>query len=162
MKKYIITFCMALVAIAGSFTAAAQEALTVLQLHLTDGTTDKYLLAEKPVVTFSDGNLLITSSAVTSTYEFSAVESYDFGIDTTTGVDGIGAEDNTFSFQLAGDVLTVASPELSVVEVYALNGVKAAAATAADGVATVDLAALPAGVYVVATNCHAAVKIVKK
>ena len=46
MKKYIITFCMALVAIAGSFTAAAQEALTVLQLHLTDGTTDKYLLAE--------------------------------------------------------------------------------------------------------------------
>ena len=162
MKKYIITFCMALVAIAGSFTAAAQESLTVLQLHLSDGTTDKYVLAEKPVVTFSDGNLLVTSSAVTSTYKFTAVKSFDFGTDTTTGVDGIGAEDSTFSFQLAGDVLTVASPELCVVEVYALNGVKAAAATAADGVATVDLAGLPTGVYVVATNCHAAVKIVKK
>jgi hypothetical protein len=158
MKKYIITFCVALMAFAAS---AQQQVLTVLQLHLSNGTVDKYILANKPVVSFGDGNLIVTSAEATNTYEFNAVENFDFD-KITTGVDDITAEENTFTVCFDSNILTVAATELQHVEVFGLNGVKVAAASASDGVAEIDLTSIPAGVYVVSTNCHKAVKIVKK
>ncbi|MBO4941806.1 MAG: T9SS type A sorting domain-containing protein [Muribaculaceae bacterium] len=157
MKRYIITFCVALMAL----VASAQQGMTVLQLHLNDGTVDKYILHDKPVVTFGDGNLIVTSDKATNTYVFSTVEHFDFE-EASSGVGSVTAEENTFTVCVDGNTLSVAADELQWVELYTVNGTKAMSADAVDGVAEVDLSSLPAGVYVVATNCHKAIKILKK
>ncbi|MBO4333296.1 MAG: hypothetical protein J5875_09055 [Paludibacteraceae bacterium] len=86
MNKKIL---IALALIGGSFCANA--AVRYMTVEQKTGEKFSFLLMEKPVVTFSEGNLVVNGSAATS-YAISGVKNYHFTDDDQSGVEIFGAD----------------------------------------------------------------------
>lgn len=146
-----------LAAIAICFSAYAEE-VTLINVHLFDGTKEVYNLPDKPVMRFDGDKLLLESETMTGEYARNAVEK----ITTERGERQSSiaeVEDADFVFSYDGATVTVTAPSASL---YGANGIKILSAVASNGKTTLDLSGLSAGVYVVAPANHQAIKITKK
>lgn len=159
MKRLYSLFIVLFAVIAGSSSMAQTTCLT---LNFTTGDVAKFALNEQPVMTFGESNVMIaTSAGLNVSYERADVKDFNFTQGTTSGISEAAA-DGTLTVDLTTpDVLVVRANKLGNVAVYNAAGQLAATATAADGVATVDISALPTGVYVVAVEGHKSFKINK-
>lgn len=165
MKKFFTILTLAAVALVNSFSASAEEPNTVLSVYMKDGKFEVFKFADKPSVTFADQKILVSSENASGEYAFDAVSHFAFEDgNLVQGIEEIAGEKTAaFSFEYTDNAnVVVASPELKWVKVYTAQGVEVAAAAANDGVATVSVASLAPGVYIVAPSCHSALKIVKR
>lgn len=169
IKKQLISLIgsIAVALLACAPVATAQETgqpVTMLMVNLHNGSIEKYLLSDTPVVTFDGDAMVVTSDGASGTYDRPDVSHFEIKKDWYSEAEAVTlTPEVSFSFTYTDNAnVTVAAPALTRVDLYTPAGVKVAQATATDGTATISLAALPAGVYLVAPDCHKAIKIIKK
>lgn len=155
MKKIIFTLAAILTM---AFSSLAVNYTHSLIINKHDGTDVEYKFTDQPVASFDGNNLKITlnSTGQTLFHPISDVANMKFTKYEDTGVESIQPSANP-SFGLTKDTLEASGIEAGTqVNVFDLNGAVVAKGIAdASGIATLDISALPAGVYAVAAGKHA-------
>lgn len=159
--------CVALLAMLCGLEVSAQEPVvpvTVVNINTKDGGVTHYRLPSKPVITMVDDKMVVSAAELEDLELLRAEVSHiDFALDWSGSVDAAGLADNEFVFSFVDNTtVQMASPRLNRADLFDVAGHKLASVATADGNLTISLADLPAGVYVVAPDCHPAVKIVRK
>lgn len=145
MKKIPILIALAM----SAMTVMAKE--TALRIMLNNGSQEFYSLQDKPVVTFTDDNLCITSGTVSSSYPRGDIQSINF-IDKTTKLSAPSVA-GTVRDLYDGETFSCPGHDIMV---YNLGGINIAS-----GHDSVALGHLNRGIYIVKAN-HQTLKIVKK
>ena len=128
--------------------ANAQNAIAIYQ---KDGKVAQFAFSEKPVITYVDNNLVLTTTQTTVQYPIYLLQKIDFGSFDLMDVKEVRV-DTQFSFQ--GDVLLVSGGDPnSLVNVFNLKGVKIGQYRLDDtGCATIPMQDLKKDVYIVKTT----------
>ena len=142
MRKLLTTLFLVVLAT----VAWAQNAVAVWQ---QDGKVAKFGFAEKPVVTYADNNLVITTTQTTVEYPIYLLRKISFDVDWT--VDAVEEVKADVQFSVRGGSLTVRGGEAgSQVYIYNLKGVKVGQYRLdSDGNATIPTENLSKDFYVV-------------
>ena len=128
------------------FAATAMWADTALFVHPKTGGVLEIAFSEKPVVTYSEGNLIITAAEASVTYPLSNMDKFTFGeVDDqvtriTAPVDM--APQPTYIYSIDGKLMRTLKPS-------------------EDGTTSASLEGLPAGTYVI-KNGKTSYKVLKK
>lgn len=137
----------------------AQNTLTVLQ---KDGQQFSFGFEDKPVVTFTDNELVVTSTKTELRYELVKLAKFTFD-DVEDAV--IGIKPDAAKASITIDVYTVcingAKPETTVTLLSADGKQLQSYKTSAEGSVTFNIAELTAGTYII-TSESLTVKILKK
>lgn len=142
MKKVIL----ALLTIIGSISSGYSA--TCLRLVLADGDTPSYTLTQKPKVTFSGDNMLVTTEETEVTYNRADIAKMEFTEDSSAGIEV--TEEENFSYM--EDMITCRGG----IVVYGLDG-----SVRAEGNDNLSISHLSSGIYIAKTKHHT-VKIIKK
>ena len=120
MKRQLLTTLILL------FTAIALWAQNAVAIHQTDGQVATFAFSEKPVVTYSGNDMVLTTTKTIVQFPIYKLKKIDFDIslDDATGVKDVEKEaDVQFSF--AGGKLIVSGGETgSQVTIYNIKGVQ--------------------------------------
>jgi len=144
-----------------SLFAKAEEPATHLVVWAKDGTKVAYALAEKPKVTFTETDLVITANGVEVNYTLEKMARFTYENDETVSITNL--QTGKSSFKLDGEsLLFPALKANSTVSLYSLNGTLVFNKTIRTaGEYSFPLSGLNAGVYVVTVN-GLTYKIVKR
>lgn len=139
----------------------ADEPKTQLVVWAKDGTQVAYALAEKPKVTFTETDLVITANGVEVNYTLENMARFTYEDNTSTAITNLQTDES--SFKLNGEsLLFPALKANSTVSVYSLNGTLVFKKTVSqNGEYAFPLSNLNAGVYMVNVN-GLTYKIVKR
>ena len=140
--------------------ALSLSAQNGLVIHQKDGGTFGYGFEDKPVITYTQSELVLTTAKVQISYPLASLSKFTFE-DVETSVESVVEE--RASLSLSEDCVTIggAVPE-SVVFVYGSDGKSVKSlATDADGNLTFSVGELADGVYVIKTE-SVSFKILKK
>ena len=140
MKKVI--FCLLTL-----FAATASWAETALIVHQKSGGTVQYAFREKPVVTYSDGYLIISASEASVSYPLSNMQKFTFGDVEEDQITRITAPADvapqpTFIYSIDGKLMRTLQPS-------------------EDGTTSASVEGLPTGTYII-KNGKTTYKVVKK
>ena len=143
MRRLCISLLLAFCTIAN-----AQNAISIYQ---KDGKVAQFAFSEKPVITYADNNLVLTTTLTTVQYPLYLLQKIDFGSVDLTDVKEVKV-DTQFSFQ--GGVLVVSGGEPnSFVSVFNLKGVMIGQYRLDDvGCASIPMQDLKKDVYIVKTT----------
>lgn len=142
MKKF--TLSLAALCICGGMLAAP----TALSVNLKDGTKATYALSDKPKVTFSGSDMLITAASASTTYALADVATFTFS--ETSGIDEVIAGSDIV-YRYDGNTFECEGQDIRV---FNLSG-----AQLLEGRDSVSLESLANGVYVVLAGKQA-IKVV--
>ena len=144
-----------------SLSAMADEPKTQLVVWAKDGTQVAYALAEKPKVTITETDLVITANGVEVNYTLENMARFTYEDNTSTSITNLQTDESTF--KLDGEsLLFPALNANSTVSVYSLNGTLVFKKTVRqNGEYAFPLSNLNAGVYMVNVN-GLTYKIVKR
>lgn len=125
----------------------ARNALTI---HQKDGSQFSFGFSEKPVITYTDSDLVLTTTGATVQYPLSSVAMLTF-TDVGTEVEGIAADAVDTSVRMDEYTVSIcgASPAKSVFLTDLSGKVLSTYETGRDGSATFSIAGLPSGTYIV-------------
>lgn len=133
---------------------------THLTVELQSGSKYDFLLADKPVITFSSGDLVVNGDASTS-YSIEGVKNFHFSNGEATNVESLSAGDISI-ISLDNATIQVKSLESSalvtLVNIY--GSVMAAETANSEGVATIKLPETK-GVYIL-TAAKKSFKVIRK
>ena len=131
------------------FATATAFAQSTLVVELRDGSNATFQLAEKPRVTFVGEQLNIVSSSASMEINRSDVKNWHFE-SATTSVDDITVEAKA---TLDGNTLIISGiTENTAITLYTVSGAVVKRSTANDGICTIPLDDLTAGIYFVTYN----------
>lgn len=144
-----------------SIFAKAENNPTNLVVWAKDGTKVAYALAEKPKVTFTETDLVITSNDVEVNYNLENMARFTYEDSTSTAITNLRTDES--SFKLNGEsLLFPALKANSTVSVYSLNGALVFKKTIRqNGEYAFPLSNLNTGVYMINVN-GLSYKIVKR
>lgn len=154
LLRYLCTVLLLLV----TFKASASADNTTLVVELRDGNTAKFLLADKPKITFTAELMSVVSESFSMEFDRSDIKKYRFVKEVSTFVEAIAGskavvENNTLIVSgVSNDV---------VVTIYNSNGMFVKKAVAIDGVCSISLNNLATGPYIV-TFDNTSFKFLKK
>lgn len=142
-------------------SAMADEPKTQLVVWAKDGTKVAYALVEKPKVTFTETDLVITAKGVEVNYSLENMARFTYESNDESAI--INLQTDESPFKLTGEsLLFPALKANSTVSVYALNGTLVFKKTVRqDGEYAFPLSNLNAGIYMVNVN-GLTYKIVKR
>ncbi|MBR2395989.1 MAG: hypothetical protein IKB00_05225 [Bacteroidaceae bacterium] len=145
-----------------AFLAIPIFAQNTLTIHQKDGQQFSYGFEEKPVVTFTDNDLIIKSSKTEVQYEMAKVAKFTFD-DVEDAVIGIKANDTKSSLSLDEYTVCISGAKADVeVRLIASDGKQIQTyKTNQDGSVSFSIAELPEGTYIISTE-SLTVKILKK
>ncbi len=154
----ILLFCVI------TLTAWSQEMAHVLIVELRDGTSAKFALTDKPVISHSGNDVLIKSDWLSATYSIDAVRKYRFKEQDITGIEAAEAEEQFTVVYTDGETVRIGGAgDKTRASVFAIDGRKVAAEVGNDGnMLSVSLINLPSGVYIVNVNGKQSFKVVRK
>lgn len=140
-----LMFCICIV-------AKAENNLTHLVVWAKDGTKKAYALAEKPKVTFTETELVITTKGVEVDYPLENMARFTYEDDSPDAITNLQTDE--LSFKLDGEsLLFPALKANSTVSVYTLKGTLVFKKTVCqNGEYAFPLSNLNAGVYMVNVN----------
>ena len=124
---------------------------------LNDGSRTAYTLGQHPVVTYTNGELLLTTTQQQVAYAAGDVRKFTFSVsdiscDVPTSVASPLEQSQQFSLQ-QGNVYFSGCPAGSPITVYTLDGKQMQTVTTDEtGNATIDIASYPTGVYIIKTE----------
>lgn len=144
-----------------TLSAMADEPKTQLVVWAKDGTQVAYALAEKPKVTFTETDLVITANGVEVNYTLENMARFTYEDNSATAITNLQTDES--SFRLNGEsLLFPALKANSTVSVYSLNGTLVFKKTVLqNGEYAFPLSNLNSGVYMVNVN-GLTYKIVKR
>ena len=135
---------------------SAQDAVTLLQ---KDGQQISFAFEEKPVITFSDNNLVITTASITLEYGIADIQKFFFS-DSQTAVENVKItpvlELDAYTVRIAG-AKAGATVSLFGPDGKTLNSYK----TDSEGSVSFSIAELPQGLYIISSD-NLTCKILKK
>mgnify|MGYP006873023709 FL=1 len=147
MRKYRILHTLLFMAV--SALMYGQNAVVVCQ---KDGQTAKFSFEEKPVVTFSGSNLLLTTANTSVQYPIYLLRKIALATENFTAVKAVEKDETQFRFQ-NGQLVIIGGEPRSVVRLYRLEGIESGQYTLdKDGQVSIPLQHLAAGIYVVKAN----------
>ena len=134
-----------------SFTAVAAKSTMHLAVCTKDGSKVLYALEEKPKITFTDTELVITTKSVEIAYALSDMNLLTYENGETTGITNL--HDNA-DFKLDGNAIVFSKLKAKdIVSLYSINGTLVFKKTVTvDGEYAVSLNDIETGVYVVSVN----------
>ena len=144
-----------------SLSAMADEPKVQLVVWAKDGTRVAYALAEKPKITFTETDLVITDNGVEVNYTLESMARFTYEDNTSMAITNLQTDESTF--KLDGEsLLFPALKANSTVSVYSLNGTLVFKKTVRqNGEYAFPLSNLESGVYMVNVN-GLTYKIVKR
>lgn len=156
--KRLLLLAFAVMAMLG---ARAEEDANAVFVHPKEGVPVAYLFEAKPVVTYTESEIVIKGTGIDVVYAIADVEKMDFDVVQPTSVDDVKA--SNVKVMCNGDQVTVSGIEAqSPVFVYNLAGQMVAKAVAdAGGSASVEVPAAGPNFYIIKTN-SVSFKIAKK
>lgn len=117
MKKIILLMLLPLI----SIMAVADEPIDNLVVWAKDGTKVAYALAEKPKVTFTETDLVITSNGIEVNYVLENMARFTYEKSSSTRITNL--ENGETSFKLDGELLLFPSLKAnSTIAIYSTNG----------------------------------------
>lgn len=144
MKHYFLLLLLTL------FVGTAFADNDILQIWQTDGQVQSINLSEQPVTTFSDGNLVVTTSTATITLPMEKVKKYTY-ILSTDAIENVKAEKVTISQN--GESITFSGLKNGAeIKVYSASGILMKEVKASRESETVTVSDLQVGVYAVKAN----------
>lgn len=155
MKRFLFFFPLL-------FAILQVNAQNTLTVHQKDGQKLSFGFDEKPVVTFTDNELVVTSSGTEVRYPLSAVDKFTFN-DKTTASEQIKEDVKKASITLDEYIvlLTGALPDISVSLVASDGKVLQSFRTDSDGSLQFSIADIPEGIYIISSN-NINIKILKR
>ena len=157
MKKIFLLLLLPLF----SMMAVADEAINSLVVWAKDGTKVAYALADKPKVTFTGTDLVITSNGIEVNYALENMVRFTYEDFSQTGITNL--KNGEISFKLNGEALLFTSLKAnSTVSLYSANGTLVfKQIVRKDGEYSFPISNLKTGVYIVNVN-GLTYKIMKK
>lgn len=157
MKKLFLLLIMVVLV---NMTSKADN--RVLQIWQTDGQIMTISLNEEPRTTYSDGNLIITTTRTTITYPLEQVWKYTYVLDGSIS-EGDGVPDGIKSILSDdGETLTFKGLKKNTeIQLYSTSGQLLRKFKANSNQVAVSISQLPTGVYIVKAN-NATYKITKR
>lgn len=155
-------FCIsAILCFFGSITAQAGD-YNVLVIQFADGTSQSYVLEERPNVTFDATKLYVRSKYVDDVHEYKNVKKFVFETHDLSGIKNIQKDECRLTF-IGGNMATVnglpAGLSATLCDTAGRNVMKAKAD--ATGTVNFQLQGLPAGTYIIALSNGKSFKILK-
>ncbi len=143
MRKLYTTLLLAC-----SLMAGAQNAISI---HQKDGKVANFAFSEKPVVTYADNQLVITTTKTSVQYPLYLLQKIDFELTDATAIEQV-KPDAKFRFTDGTLYITGGDPGSQVV-IYDMRGMTAGQYLIDDaGNAVISLQSLSKGLYIVKTN----------
>ncbi len=132
---------------------AASLRQNCISIHQKDGMVMNYYFTDKPVVSYSGSDLVLTSSSVTVQYPLHTLRKMTIeGVGDATAIDEVVVPDTEFSFSEEGANVRGEKPGTPFY-VFDMKGMKCAEGTIdAEGKANIRLSSLPSGIYIVKTQ----------
>lgn len=157
MKKIILLMLLPLI----SIMAVADEPIDNLVVWAKDGTKVAYALAEKPKVTFTETDLVITSNGIEVNYVLENMARFTYEKSSSTRITNL--ENGETSFKLDGELLLFPSLKAnSTIAIYSTNGTLVFKQTVRqNGEYAFSVSNLNTGVYIVNVN-DLSYKIIKR
>ena len=161
-STHILQICLlAILCFFGSLTAHAGD-YNVLVIQFADGTTQSYVLEERPNVTFDATKLYVRSKYVDDVHEYQNVKKFVFETHDLTGIKNVQKDECRLTF-IGGNMATVsglpAGLSAMLCDTAGRNVLKAKADAA--GSVTFNLQSLPTGAYIIALSNGKSFKILK-
>ena len=161
MKEKLLKLLFAFLACCSSAANAADgESAEILVLKFADARTVKFLLADKPEISFADGKLIVTSQSLTTNYEQSQVVEFHF-TSVALGVDKNIADDFSFSY-LDNTSVSVSGTHARSVSLYDISGRLVKRQHVEQGCVNVSREGCTPGTYILNLEGEHSFKIVKK
>jgi len=133
-------------------SAMANGPKTQLVIWAKDGTQVAYALAEKPKVTFTETNLVITTNGMEVNYTLANMARFTYEYNTVTAITNLQTDESLFNFN-GESLIFPALKANSTVSVYSLNGTLVFKKTVRqNGEYAFPLSNLNTGVYMVNVN----------
>lgn len=153
LKTLVTLALMALMLLLpGPAFAESMVDVQCLVLTQTDGTVSKFALDDEPVITYSGGDVVVSCGQRVLRTAMDGVASCSFATEKMpAGIDDVKADEGTVAFAFGSASFDGLAPG-SRIAVYTLDG-KVVANTVADGhgSASISLASLGHGVYILHT-----------
>lgn len=156
MKKILLSlmFCLSIV-------AKAEDNPTNLVVWAKDGTKVAYALSEKPKVTFTETDLVITTKGIEVNYSLTNMARFTYEADDFTVIRNLRTDEVSFKID-SESLIFPALHASSTVSLHSLNGALIFSKTVhTAGEYSLSLSNLKTGVYVVTVN-DLTYKIVKR
>lgn len=144
MKRYFLLILLTII------VGTANADNYVLQIWQTSGQVQSIDLSEQPVTTFSDGNLVVTTSTATISLPMENVKKYTYSL-VPTSIEDIKAEQVTIS-QNGESITFFGLKSGTEIKVYNASGVQMKQVKATHDTETVTVSDLQVGVYAVKAN----------
>ncbi len=150
MKTRLITLSLLL-----TFSITAMWAQNAVAIHQVDGQVATFAFTEKPVVTYSGNNLVLTTTNTSVQYPIYMLKKIDFDVsfDDLTGIESVEKKaDAQFRFQ-DGMISVVGGESGSQVFLYSMSGTKVGQYRL-DGSGHIDIPVqhLSKGIYIIRTK----------
>lgn len=161
LSKCNHSFAVAL-ALAGSLLSASATEQHLLTIIFHDGHKCSYALVDRPKVTFDSNTLYVKAESMEDDFVLKDVNKFVFTTGTPTSIASVDANEYRFSFTDGENVVLEGHAAGTTVRLYDTAG-KSVGTTKADsdGRATISLAGLPAGIYVISTADGTTYKVIK-
>lgn len=158
--------CSRSLAVAMAFAGSSLSAFAAEQQYLTiifqDGSKQSYTLNDRPKVTFNNTTLFVKAQEVENDFVLKDVHKFVFTDTSETGISNVSENEFRFSFTDGENVVLEGHAADTAVRLYDTAGKAVRTASAdAEGRATVSLAGLQAGVYVINTADGKTYKVIK-
>ena len=126
---------------------SAQNTLTI---HQKDGRLFSYGFLEKPIITYTETDLVLTTAHIVVEYPLSAISKFTF-TETETSVSGVETDVVTPILELKDNTVHIsgAKPLQTVTVIGADGKIISTFKTDASGSVTFSIASLPKGIYIV-------------
>lgn len=164
MRKRLLSLvlcCCLYPPISGVVHATETEQAEFLVLRMANSSTAEFKLSTRPVITFSDGKLLVASEEASAEYAQSDVTEFYFTA-ISTGIDEkVTGSTMTFSYVDNAHVNIYGTKANSVL-LYDANGRLLRRQQVTDGKASIDVSQYAPGVYVLNLTNEHSFKIIKK
>lgn len=147
MRKFV--YSLTLLLVTSLLTMSAQNTLTI---HQKDGSKFGYGFSEKPVITYTETDLVLKTAKTVVEYPLSAILKFTF-TDSETAVSDIKGT-NSPVLQLDNNTVYISGVEpLQQVSLIDINGkVLSTYKTDANGSISFSITELPEGIYIVKTK----------
>lgn len=149
MRKLLIVFVFLLMAVPSLW---AQNQPNILVVWGINGTSSVFAISEKPVVSFTDANLVIISNEVEVTYPLDNLSKITYDYDESMIVYDMQTDEKIFAIK--GNILIFPSLKAnSHVVIFSVNGKLFFQKTTTQiGTFSYDICNLPKGIYLICVN----------
>lgn len=144
--------------------SAATDVNVVLRVELKDGTSNDYLLEDRPQINFDNNDVVFLCKNISTSYNRENVLNFVFLDVNETGIQQLKAGDTRFNYSVEARQVTIEGDLGSAeIKVYSISGQQFnPEISRSSNQVMIYLASLPSGCYIIKIGNKQSIKIIKK